>query len=264
MSAVQSENKVVIMGVGQSGSIVTSLIRQSNAEAHIIAVDDNKDILGSADADVKILIKDGKFEPEPELDAFKLIFIIADPSEGSSLTYSQAIASKMSDKSFVYGIMIKPQRGWTEKDRDVYSSFDGAAVVDVGWVFEKRGKSDVEDAMRISFNFIAHTLAFISAAITSGDLSLDAFRNILAGKVASFAATSVSQPATLYILTMSDMNRSMVSSGLIFMPEDTEDIIARRLFLGVAGTLPPASDLATFRIKGVEPFRILAILARPY
>jgi hypothetical protein len=62
-------------------------------------------------------------------------------------------------------------------------------------------------------------------------------------------------------MTMSKIDRGRVGSVILFMPEDTDNITARRIFLNVAAGLPRSMEMIALRVKYVEPFRIVALLA---
>jgi cell division GTPase FtsZ len=260
----EQDSKIAIIGCGPSGCCIAGLLKQSQATAFTLALDDNEEVINATDADKKVLISDGKFETGIDLSRFKMVFIVCDPAEGQSLTYAQVIATQAANKAYTFGILIKPEGGWQDSDASIYSSFDTAGLIDAGWVFKKRGGKDIEDALKISFNFIAHMVTFLTGSFNDGIISVDAFKNILNGKVASFAATAMSQPETLYLLTMSDIDKTKVSSAIILIPYETDSVTARRLFIGVSKTLSQNMDMATFKIKGMEPFKIFAILASRY
>jgi hypothetical protein len=59
---------------------------------------------------------------------------------------------------------------------------------------------------------------------------------------------------------MSKINRGEIKSGIVFLDDAIEDIPARRIFLAIGRSLPNA-ELSMIRIKGLEPFKILAMLA---
>jgi len=260
--------QVAIVGCGLAGCGVVTILKESFskepiAPAFLIAVDDNAEALNNTQADKKILVSD-KLDTDIDLSRYAVVFFVLEPSETSSLTWAQVLSSlAMAKKVYSYGFLIKPSGGWPEDEKTVFGSFDGSALVDEGWVFEARkGKAaDAEYAMRIVFNFTAHTLAFMAEAIRTGKLSQDALLAATYGKVAGFAATSISQPESLFLMTMSKISREQIKSVILFMPEDTDNMAARRTFLYVSKGLPRSIEMIALRIKYVEPFRIVALLA---
>jgi hypothetical protein len=264
---VHSTQPVAIVGCGLAGCGIVTILKESFsrepiAPAFLIAVDDNEEALNNTMADKKILVGE-KLEKDIDLSQYAVVFFVLEPSETSSLTWAQALSSlAMEKKVYSYGFLIKPSGGWPEDEKTVFGSFDGSALVDEGWVFEARKDKDPEYAMRIVFNFTAHTLAFMSEAIRTGRLSKDALLTATYGKVAGFAATSISQPESLFLMTMSKISRDRIKSVILFMPEDTDNMAARRTFLYVSKGLPRTIEMIALRTKYVEPFRIVALLAQ--
>jgi hypothetical protein len=265
---VASAHNVVIVGCGLAGCGVVTILKESfsalpAAPAFLVAVDDNEEALGAALADKKILVKAGEsLEAGIDFGQYEAVFFVLEPSETSSLTWAQVLSSAASEKkAYTMGFVIKPSGGWPEDEKTVYGSFDGSALIDEGWVLQLRKGKGPEFAMRIAFNFIAHTLTFMAEAIREGKLSKDALWKATYGKVADFAATSTSQPETLFNMTMSKVNKASVKSVILFMPEDTDNMLARRTFLYVAAGLPRSMEMIALRVKYVEPFRIVAMMA---
>jgi hypothetical protein len=259
--------QVAIVGLGLAGCGVVTILKGSfsdmpEAPAYLLAVDDSEEALNAAMADKKVMARPGeKLEAEIDFGRYAVVFFVLDPSDGPSLTWAQILSSVVAEKkAYALGLLIKPPGGWPEDEKTIYGSFDGCAVVDEGWVLELR-KKDPEYAIRIVFNFVAHALTFMSEAIKEGKLSMGALQKATYGKVAEFAATSTSQADTLYHMTMSKIDRSGVRSAILFMPEDTDNITARRIFLNVAAGLPRSMEMIALRVKYVEPFRIVALLA---
>ncbi len=265
---VPSTQQVAIVGLGLAGCGVVTILKESfsgmpSAPAFLIAVDDKEEALNAAMADKKVMAMPGeKLEADIDFSRYTVVFFVLEPSEASALTLAQVLAAEASEKkAYTFGLLIKPPGGWPEDEKTIYGSFDGSAFVDEGWVIELRKGKDPEYAIRIVFNFVAHVLTFMSEAIKEGKLSMDALRKATYGKVAAFAATSTSQADTLYHMTMSKIDRSGVRSAILFMPEDTDNITARRIFLNVATGLPRNMEMIALRVKYVEPFRIVALLA---
>ncbi len=263
---VPSTQQVAIIGCGLAGCGVVTILKESfsgkpSAPAFLIAVDDSEEALNAAEADKKILVKAGE-KLEYDLSGYSVVYFVLEPSETSSLTFAQALSSTATAAgAYTLGFLIKPSGGWPEDEKTIYGSFDGSTVVDEGWVLEARKGKDPEYAMRIVFNFIAHTLTFMSEAVNESKLSKEALRNATCGKVAGFAATSVSAPESLYNMTMSKIDQAHVRSVILFMPDDTDNITARRFFLYVSNGLPKNIEMIALRVKYVEPFRIVALLA---
>jgi len=222
---VSVSNNVVVIGCGLAGCGVVTILKESfqglpTAPAFLVAVDDKAEVLDAAAADKKVTVKPGD-NPGAGIDfgLYEAAFFVVEPSEASALTWAQMLSSAASEKkAYALGFVIKPSGGWPEEDRDVYGSFDGSVLIDEGWVLQARQGKDPEFAMRIVFNFIAHTLTFMSEAVREGKLSGDALYKSTYGKVAGFAATSVSQPDTLYNMTMSRVERPRVRSVILSCP----------------------------------------------
>lgn len=261
---MNTTNNIAVIGFGPSGSLISGLLKGSVPGENNIAVDDNPESLNASDAGKKILVSPGKpFTGEISLVGVNIVFMVLDPSEGNSLTYAQAVTTAaMQKNTYSYAFLIKPPGGWTEDDKGVYRSFDGAALIDIDWIEKKREKGH-EDAARIGFNFLAHSLGFIAGGLESGKIGLEGFKTATAGKLAGFAATSVSRPDTLMIMTMSSINASRVRSAILFLPDTLDNLEVRRIFLGVSAMFPDSQDFLSFRVPGVEPFRIFTMLMTP-
>lgn len=256
-----STNQVIVIGCGPAGCAVVTILKEASVPAYLVAVDDSEELLSKAEADKKVLLKLGeKLDSAIDFSQYQVAFIVLQPSEGSSLTYAQVIASA-AGSAYTLGFVIKPSGGWSESDKDVYGSFDGAALIDEGWVLQVRKGSDPEYAMRISLNFTAHILGILSEAIKEGKLSPGTLKSATSGRVSSFAATATSEPETLYSMTMSKIERNKVKSMLIFLPEDTDKVLERRIFLMISSGVPSQAEIEALRAKRVEPFRILAMLS---
>lgn len=263
---VSPAKQVAVIGCGLAGCGVVTILRESfsnlpAAPAYLIAVDDNREVLDAAAADQKVMMKPGE-NSCIDFGRYEAVFFVLEPSEASALTWAQVLSSAASEKkAYTMGFLIKPSGGWPEDDKPILGSFDSSALIDEGWVLQARKGKDPEFAMRIVFNFVAHALTFLSEAVRGGKLSRDALYKATYGKVAGFAATSVSQADSLYSMTMCKIDKSRVRSAILFMPEDTDNIVARRTFLQVAGTLPRSMEMIALRVRYVEPFRIVALLA---
>lgn len=261
-----SSHNVAIVGCGLAGCGVVTILKESfsalpAAPAFLVAIDDNEEALNAARADLKVPAGE-KLEAGIDFGQYEAVFFVLEPSETSSLTWAQVLSSAASEKkAYTMGFVIKPSGGWPEDEKTVYGSFDGSALIDEGWVLQLRKAKDPEFAMRIVFNFIAHTLTFMAEAIRDGKLSKDALWKATYRKVAGFAATSTSQPETLFNMTMSKVNKASIKSVILFMPEDTDNVLARRIFLNVASGLPRSMEMIALRVRYVEPFRIVALLA---
>jgi len=260
--------QVAIVGLGLAGCGVVTILKDSfsgmpSAPAFLVAVDDSEEALGAAMADKKVMARPGeKLDADVDFGKYDVVFFILEPSGASALTWAQILASKASgSKAYTFGLLVKPSGGWPEDEKTIFGSFDGCAVVDEGWVLELRKGKDPEYALRIVFNFAAHALTIMSEAIREGKLGIEALRKATGGKVAGFAATSTSQPETLYHMTMSKFDRLLVRSAILFMAEDTDNMAARRIFLNVAAGLPHSVEMIAMRVRYVEPFRIVALLA---
>lgn len=265
---VPSTQQVAIVGCGLAGCGVVTILKEtmgneSSPAAFLVAVDDDEEALNTAEADKKILVKAGeKLEPGIDFSQYGTVIFVLEPGEENLITYTQALASMASSaKAYTYGFQIKPAGGWKEDEKTIFGSFDGSSVVDEGWVLQLRGGKDPEYAMRIVLNFTAHTVMILAESLHSGKLNRDAFWKATYGKVAGFAATATSQPETLFQMTMSKIDKSRVKSTILFMPEDTDNILARRIFLHVSNALPKSAEMIALRVKYVEPFRIVAMLA---
>jgi hypothetical protein len=128
-------------------------------------------------------------------------------------------------------------------------------------LLEKRGGKDRAMALQIALNFTAHTLTFLTNAIDAGDLSVTVLQKETIGKITNFAASHMSDPIAIYSMTFTKVNRAAIKSGIVFLDDAIEDVPARRIFLGIGRTLPGAG-MDMIRTKGLEPFKILAMLAQ--
>lgn len=254
--------RVAVIGCGPAGCGVVTILKESfmgmqSAPAFLVAVDDDEEVLKLSGADAKARPGEGI-----DIGGPSTVFFVVNPSEEGALSWARVLSSKASDKkAFTFGFLIKPSGGWPMEEKEAYGSFDAVALIDEGWVHQQRKGKDHEYAMRIALNFTAHAITFMSAALQDGRLGRDALWKAAGGRVARFAATSVSQPETLYLMSMSGIDRPSVRSAMVFMPEDTDNVLARRIFLGVARGLPRSAEMMAIRIKHVEPFRIVALLA---
>jgi len=263
-----STKQVLIIGCGLAGCGVVTILKEafSNlpaAPAFLVAMGDSEETLNTAAADKKVLVRPGE-KPDTGIDfsQYEAAFFVLEPSETSALTWAQVLSAAMSEKkAYTLGFLIKPSGGWPEEDTAIFGSFGGSVLVDEGWVLQARKGKDPEFAMRIVFNFVAHTLTFMAEAVRDGKLSMDALYKSTYGKVAGFAATPTSEPETLFNMTMSMITKERVRSVILFMPEDTDNIAARRMFLRVADTLPRSMEMIALRVKYIEPFRIVALLS---
>jgi hypothetical protein len=256
------DDRVAVIGCGLAGCGAVAILKESfsgmpSAPAFLVAVADDEEALSLSGADAKARPGEGI-----DISGFSIVFFVVNPSEEGALSWAQEISAKASEgKAFTFGFLVRPSGGWPVEDRQAYGSFDAAALIDEGWVLQQRKGKDPEYAMRIALNFTAHAITFMSAALQSGKLGRDALLKATRGRVSRFAATSTSQPETLYLMSMSSIDRSSVRSAMLFMPEDTDNVLARRIFLGVARGLPGNVEMTAMRIKYVEPFRIVALLA---
>ena len=248
-----------IVGCGPSGCFLMNLLRQSQAKAKLIAIDEDQNSLDMSGADQKILVKLGEKSVSAS-GAFKIVFLVFDPSEGSALDYAKAVATLASaGGAYVYTIAInKP--GSNLAQTELLQPFGGAAIIDAAWVMEKRGDNNEEHALQISFNFAAHTLTFLTKAIDSGELDIQAFKDVTSGGVCSFAASHISEAEAIYALTLSRIQKTSVKSGLIFIESGADDVLARRIFLGILRGLPKGARVDMVRASGLEPFKVLAML----
>ena len=184
-----------------------------------------------------------------------------DPSEPGSTGWAGEIASRAAaNGAYTLGIFIRPPGDATQDIPEVRELFGGTAVVDARYIFEKRESKDLAMALQIGFNFTAHALTFLTGAIDSGDLSVPALKSATEGRTVAFAASHMTDPIAIYSMTMSKINRVEIKSGIVFMDDTIEDIPARRIFYAIGKTLPNA-ELSMIRTKGLEPFKILAMLA---
>ena len=258
-----STQQVLIIGCGSAGCAVAAILKEAAVPAYILAADDSEELLGKAVADKKILFGEGE-KPDLGIDfsQYPVVLFALQPSEGSALTHAQYIASAaLAANAYTYGFLIKPSGGWGEDDKSIYRSFDGAALIDEGWVLEVRKGKDPEYAMRIALNFTAHVLGILAEALSENKLTPGALKTITMGKLSCFAATATSEPNTIFDLTMSKIDKNQVRSMILFMPEDTDQVRERRAFLMISRSVPQSTEIEAIRVKRVEPFRILAMLA---
>jgi hypothetical protein len=249
-----------VVGCGPSGCLIVSLLRQSSAKARLVAVDQSKEALDESKADIMITAQPGEKVPG-EPGTYETVFIVLDPSEPGSSGWAGEIASRAAaGGAYTLGIFIRSPGEGTQDIPEMRELFGGVAVVDARYIFEKRGRSDPAMALQIAFNFTAHTLAFLAGAIDAGDLGAPALKTATGGRTVAFAASHISDPISIYSLTMSKINRGEVKSGIVFLDVAIEDIPARRIFYAIGKTLPNA-ELSMIRTKGLEPFKILAMLA---
>ncbi|WP_424357272.1 hypothetical protein [Methanocella sp. MCL-LM] len=248
-----------IIGCGPSGCFLLNLLRQSQARAKLIAIDDDSGSLELSAADQQVLVRPGE-KLTADIGSFEAVFVVFDPSEGNALTYARDVTSRVSaEGAYVYAVAINTP-GSSLAETDVASGFGGMAIVDAAWVLEKRGDSDQERALHIAFNFAAHMLTFLTGAIDSGDLSVSQFKEITSAGTAGFAATHVSEAESVYAMTMSKIDSPRVRSGFVFIDAGTGDVMARRIFLRVAAGMPRESNLTMLRVGGLAPFKIMAML----
>ncbi len=249
-----------VVGCGPSGCLIVSLLRQSSAKARLIAVDQSKEALDESKADIMITAQPGEKVPG-EPGTFEIVFIVLDPSEPGSTGWAGEIASRAAaNGAYTFGIFIRPPGDATQDIPEVRELFGGTAIVDARYIFEKRESKDLAMALQIGFNFTAHALTFLTGAIDSGDLSVPALKSATEGRTVAFAASHMTDPIAIYSMTMSKINRVEIKSGIVFMDDTIEDIPARRIFYAIGKTLPNA-ELSMIRTKGLEPFKILAMLA---
>jgi hypothetical protein len=248
-----------VVGCGPGGCLITSLLRQSSAKARLITVDENKEALDESKADIMITARPGQ-KVSGDIGTYELVFIVFDPYEPGTSGWAEEIAGKASDAgAYVCGIVIRPTGLAMPDLRDIRSMLGSAALIDADYIFEKRGK-EPEMALQIAFNFTAHTLAFLVGAVDAGDLSVSDLKKATNGRTVAFAASHLSDPISIYSLAMSKINRAEVLSGIVFEDDSIEDVPARRIFYAIGKTLPKA-ELSMIRTKGLEPFKILAMLA---
>jgi threonine dehydrogenase-like Zn-dependent dehydrogenase len=249
-----------VVGCGPSGCLIINLLKQSSAKARLVAVDQDQEALDESGADQKIKAKQGEKVAE-DIGTFEIVFIVLDPSEPGSTGWAGEIASRAAaDGAYTFGLLIRPPGEAVQHFPELHRLFGGATVIDANWIFEKRGSKDPAMALQIALNFTAHALTFLAGAIDSGDLSVPALRKATEGRTTAFAASHISDPIAIYSLTMSKINRGEIKSGIVFLDDAIEDIPARRIFLAIGRSLPNA-ELSMIRIKGLEPFKILAMLA---
>lgn len=250
-----------VVGCGPSGCLITSLLRQSEpaVKARLIAVDQDKEALDESRADIMITAQPGGSVPG-EIGTFEMVFIVLDRSEPGAAGWAGEIASRAAaDGAYTLGIFIRPPGDMAQEIPEARGLFGGTAVIDARHIFEKRGSKDPAMALQIALNFTAHTLAFLAAAIDAGDLSVPELRKATEGKTVAFAASHISDPISIYSLTMSRINRAEIKSGIVFEDDAIEDVPARRIFYAIGRSLPNA-ELSMIRTKGLEPFKILAML----
>jgi hypothetical protein len=249
-----------VVGCGPSGCLIVSLLRQSSAKARLIAVDQSKEALDESKADIMITAQPGEKVPG-EIGAYEVVFLVLDPADPGATAWAGEIASRASaNGAYTFGIFIRSPAAETPAVPEARELFGGVAVVDARYIFEKRGGKDQAMALQIAFNFTAHTLTFLTGAIDAGDLSVPALKSATGGRTVVFAASHITDPIAIYSMTMSKINRAEIKSGIVFLDDAIEDIPARRIFYSLGKTLPNA-ELSMIRAKGLEPFKILALLA---
>jgi hypothetical protein len=186
---------------------------------------------------------------------------VLDPSESGSAGWAEEIAAKASaNGAYIVGVIIRPPGQAMPDLPDIRSLLGSVALIDANYIFEKRGGNDPAMAMQIAFNFTAHTLAFLASALNTGELSAPELRKATDGRIVAFAASHLSDPISIYSLTMSKINRGEAKSGIVFLDDGIEDVPARRIFYAIGKTLPNA-EMSMIRTKGLEPFKILALVA---
>ncbi|OPY30091.1 MAG: hypothetical protein A4E28_00478 [Methanocella sp. PtaU1.Bin125] len=250
-----------IAGCGPSGCMITSLLKQSSAKARLIAVDESDEALRESGADVRIKARPGE-KVAADIAAFEIVFIVFDPTEPGAAACAGEVASRVAaEGAFSFGIVIRPP-GQASPDLTVLRRpYGSIGVIDADYILGKRGGKDPAMALQIAFNFTAHTLTFLAGAIDAGDLSAADLKSAASGRIVNFAASHVSDPIAIYSMAFSKIDRAAVKSGIVFLDDAIEDVPARRIFLGIGRTLPGAG-LDMIRTKGLEPFKILAILAQ--
>lgn len=248
-----------IIGCGPSGCFLLNLLRQSQAKAKLIAVDNDQSSLEMATADQSIIVKPGE-QPIFDIGSFEVAFVVFDPSEGLALKYAQAVASRVTaEGAYVFAVALnKP--GYSFPETEVVRSFGGLAVVDAAWVLQKRGDSDDERALQIAFNFAAHMLTFFAGAIDSGELSIPLLKEITSSGVCGFAASHVSEAEALFAMTMSRIERPKVKAGFVFIDSATDDVLSRRIFLRTIAGFDREANIHMLRIGGMAPFKVVAML----
>jgi hypothetical protein len=250
-----------IVGCGPSGCMIVSLLKQSSAKSRLIAVDESEESLSESGADVKIKARPGE-KAAGDIGTFEMVFVVFDPTEPGTIDWASGIASRAAaDGAFTFGLIIPPPGRASPDSAALRRPFGGIGVIDADYVLEKRGGKDPAMALQIAFNFTAHTLTFLAGAIDAGDLGVPALKSATGGRITNFVASHVSDPIAIYSLTFSRINRAAIKSGIVFLDDAIEDVPARRIFLGIGRTLPGA-ELNMIRAKGLEPFKILAMLAQ--
>jgi hypothetical protein len=249
-----------VVGCGPSGCLIVSLLRQSSAKARLIAVEQSKEALDESKADIMITAQPGEKVPG-EIGTYEIVYVVLDPSEPGATGWAGEIASKAAaNGAYTFGIFIRSPGEAMQEAPEVRELFGGTATVDARYIFEKRGSKDLAMALQIAFNFTAHALTFLTGAIDSGDLSVPALKSATEGRTVAFAASHMTDPIAIYSMTMSKIDRAAVKSGIVFLDDTIEDIPARRIFYAIGKTLPNA-ELSMIRTKGLEPFKILALMA---
>jgi hypothetical protein len=249
-----------VVGCGPSGCLIVSLLKQSSAKARLIAVDQSKEALDESKADIMITAQPGEKVPG-EIGTYEIVYVVLDPSEPGSAGWAGEIASRAAaNGAYAFGIFIRAPDAATQDLPEIRELFGGSALVDARYIFEKRGSNDLAMALQIAFNFTAHALTFLAGAVDAGDLSVPALKSATEGRIVVFAASHMTDPIAIYSMTMSKINRAEVKSGIVFMDDMIEDVPARRVFYAIGKTLPNA-ELSMIRTKGLEPFKILAMLA---
>ncbi|HMK46837.1 MAG TPA: hypothetical protein VK436_09440 [Methanocella sp.] len=254
----ETHRQSAIIGCGPTGCFLLSLLRRTRAKALLIAVDEDDESLNMSGADRQIRVAPGKGCGDV-IGAFEVAIVVFDPAEDMVLDHARDVSAKASaEGAYVYAFAInKP--GGVVREADLRHPFSGAAIVDAGWVMEKQGDKGEEQALQIAFNFAVHILTFIVNALDSGDLNAPDFRD-LTGGIAGFAASHISDAEAAFSMTMSQVEKSAVKSGILFLDASTSDILARRIFLGIVRNLPREARMNMLRVRGLEPFKVLAML----
>jgi hypothetical protein len=241
--------------------MITSLLKQSHAKSRLVAVDESGEALGESGAEIMIKARPGE-KVMGDIGAYEVVFFVIDPSEPGVAGWDGDLATRASsDGAYTFCMVIRSPGQAPPDLAELKQAFGGIAIVDADYVMEKRGGNDPAMALQIAFNFTAHTLAFLANAIDAGDLSVPVLKNETGGRVTNFAASHMSDAIAIYSLTMSKINRAAVKSGIVFLDDAIEDVPARRIFLTIGRSLPNA-ELDMIRTKGLEPFKILAMLAQ--
>jgi hypothetical protein len=197
-----------------------------------------------------------------EIGTFEIVFIVFDPTEPGATGWAGEIATRAAaDGAYTFGLVFRSPGQASPDTAVLRRPFGGIGIIDADYILEKRGGKDPAMALQIAINFTAHTLAFLATAIDAGDLSVAALKSATNGRVTNFAASHVSDPIAIYSMTFTKLNRAAVKSGIVFLDDAIADVPARRIFLGIGRTLPGA-ELSMIRAKGLEPFKILAMLAQ--